>query len=842
MAPATDHLRRVRELFDEVMDQPAGERDHYLANAPGWDPAVRREVASLLASADSADELLEPSSANIRNRSDEGAAEVGRRFGPYEVVRLIGTGGMGAVYEGVRADDQYRKRVAIKLVQSGLDSDQTLSRFRRERQILASLEHPHIATLLDGGAAPDGRPFLVMEYVEGAPITTWCNDRAVPVERRIELFRQVCEAVQHAHKNLVVHRDLKPGNILVTDDGSVKLLDFGIAKLLRVDETDATMPATRGEARSFTPEYASPEQILGGVLTTGSDVYSLGVILFELLAGRRPYVPATRALRDIEHAVLEEAVPRPSAVVTDEAARRTGERSAERLRRHLHGELDNIVLRAMRKEPERRYPSVEALSEDLRRHLAGLPVEAQSDWAGYRLQKFVRRNVGAVAASALVLCALVGGVIATSAQAHRARVAQAQSDQVNSFLRTLLSSVQPEIGRRDVQVSEVLDSAARRLDREPIDQPEVRADLESVIGESYSGLGRFDDAQKHLTAGLKLREQTGSRDVVTSMSDLGQLFMAKGVFDSAEQVFQRALTVDRTFSRAPDSSYASLLTNLASLAHNQGKPKDAERLHRESLAIRRKVLKPNDDLIAMSINDVAVAVGEQGRLAEAEALHREALQRMRATHPEPSVQVASILNALATILDWQGKAAEAESTYHETLALRRQLLGAQHPDYTFTLFNYAMMIFEQKRYREAAEYSRQILALRGGALPESHPSIAAALQTLGRCLDHLGDSRGGEQALLESLALRKKYVGPKTWLVASSEGMLGEHYTFLKEYPQAERTLLQAQALFAETVGETNARAQANVRRLVTLYTAWGKPAKAAEFSAKLPKPGAAGG
>ena len=362
---------------------------------------------------------------------------------------MIGMGGMGAVYEGVRAD-QYRKRVAIKLVQGGLDSELTLARFRRERQILANLEHPNVATLLDGGVTPDGRPFLVMEYVEGEPITTWCDGRRLSVDARLALFRQVCDAVQYAHKNLVVHGDIKPGNILVTADGTAKLLDFGIAKLVGAGTGDDALPLTRGDTRPFTPEYASPEQIRGDPLSTASDVYSLGAVLFELLTGRRPHVVTSRALVDIMRAVLEVPVPRPSSVVTAGAAAQRGERRAGRLRRRLQGELDNIALMALRPEPERRYASAGALSEDVRRELTGLPVEAHGDWAGYRLRKFAGRNRTAVAASILVIVALIGGVIATADQAHRARAAQMRAERVNGFLRTLLSSVRPATGGRDV--------------------------------------------------------------------------------------------------------------------------------------------------------------------------------------------------------------------------------------------------------------------------------------------------------------------------------------------------------------------------------------------------------
>src|ERR1700722_7811528 len=443
MPSASERLRRVRELFDAVMDRPPDERTAFLASAAAWDIPTRREVQELVAAADQTGAMFAAAlGSGTRHAEARADGLVGKRLGPYEVVRVIGMGGMGAVYEGVRAD-QYRKRVAIKLVQGGLDSELTIARFRRERQILANLEHPNVATLLDGGVTPDGRPFLVMEYVEGDPITAWCDPRRLSVDARLALFRPVFAPVQYAHKNLVVHGDIKPGNILVTADGTAKLLDFGIAKLLGTGAGDDALPLTRGDARPFTPEYASPEQIRGDALSTASDVYSLGAVLFELLAGRRPHVVTSRALVDIMRAVLEVPVPRPSSVVTADAAEQRGERSAARLRRRLQGELDNIALVALRPEPERRYASAGALSEDVRRELTGLPVEAHGDWAGYRLRKFVGRNRTGVAASLLVVVALIGGVITTADQAHRARAAQMRAERVNGFLRTLLSSGRP---------------------------------------------------------------------------------------------------------------------------------------------------------------------------------------------------------------------------------------------------------------------------------------------------------------------------------------------------------------------------------------------------------------
>ncbi|MEO7997757.1 MAG: protein kinase [Gemmatimonadaceae bacterium] len=836
---ATEKLRRIRALFDELIDLPESERTQALDSLSGSDAALRGDVQVLLNTPDGTVPELESLGSSFRKQQAHNPDTfVGMRFGSYTAVRLVGMGGMGAVLEATRADDQYTKRVAIKIVQRDVNSELALSRFRRERQILASLEHPNIATLLDGGVTDDGRPYLVMEFVDGEPITTWCDSRSLDINARLLLFRQVCSAVQHAHRNLVIHRDLKPGNILVTADGTVKLLDFGIATLLAPDGEEALFPLTRGGARAFTPEYASPEQIRGATLSTASDIYSLGVVLYELLTGRRPHVVSSHAIVDIERAVLETPISRPSSVVSEDAAHKRREKSASRLRAKLQSELDNVLLTALQLDAQARYATVDALDEDLRRYVTGLPVNAQRGWAGYRLRKFVLRNRAVVAASVLLLAAMIAGTIGVSLQSRKARIEQAKAQEVSGFLRDLLASVQPDAGRRDAQVSDVLDAAARKIEHELGTQPDVRAELETVIGQSYEGLGRYDEAETHLKTGLRLREQSAGLESVSEvigLSNLGQLYMARGTLDSADVLFRRALQLQEKRGQTSDSLFASLLSNMGSLAHAQNHAVDAERFHRQALAIKQRVMDAKSDLIALSINDIGVAAGEQGRLAEAESLHRASLAILRANHPEPNALVASVLNALAGSLDFQNKVAAADSAYIETLALRKRLIGADHPDYALALFNYSGFIFDQKRYAEAAQLAREILALRGKTLPESHPSVAAAWQTLGRSLDQLGDTKGGEAALNESLALRKKYLPADSWLIASSEGTLGEHYLLLKQYPHAEQLELHAQQALVQTLGIKNSRTAINTRRLVGLYTAWGKPEKVKEYAALLP-------
>jgi eukaryotic-like serine/threonine-protein kinase len=448
---------QVREVVDAVLDLPPDQRSPYLDKAC-QQPAVRRYVESLVLSYQQAGEFLdEPALAGHAEVLAEGEADSwkGRRVGPYQVIEEIGEGGMGSVYRAMRVDDQYQKQVAIKVVRSGFDTRFALTRFKAERQILANLEHPNIARLLEGGSTEDGQPYFVMEYIQGQPLDQYCDDHKLTITERLRLFRTVCSAVQYAHQNLVIHRDIKPNNILVNAEGVPKLLDFGIAKILSADQSDSLKTMTM--VRLLTPEYASPEQLLDEPITTASDIYSLGVVLYELLTGQRPYRFTTRKPDEIARVVSESEPQKPSAAVvgvnestdimgksvprTPEAGSGTREGSPEKLRRRLSGDLDNIVLMALRKEPQRRYASVEQLSEDLRRHLEGLPVIARTDTFGYRSGKFVRRHTAGVTTAALVVLSLTVGLAFALREAKIARQQRARAEQRFNDVRTLANSL-----------------------------------------------------------------------------------------------------------------------------------------------------------------------------------------------------------------------------------------------------------------------------------------------------------------------------------------------------------------------------------------------------------------
>jgi len=458
-----DQDQRVAEAFAAAAELEPEEQALFLARECAGEPSVLAEVQRLLASDGqvAANRFMQEPALEVtaRRMADEHIEEthVGEFFGRYEVLGLIGEGGMGEVY--LAEDTELGRRVAIKLVKSGLKTREVLRRFYNERQILANLQHPNIARLLDGGTTEDGLPFFVMEYVEGRPIGKYADAHQLPTTARLKLFRTVCGAVQYAHQNLVIHRDLKPSNILVTEAGEVKLLDFGIAKLLGPAQSQQPAGVTATAVRVMTPDYASPEQVKGEVITTASDVYALGVLLYELLTGHRPYRLKSRAPHEVLQAICEQEPDKPSLAVTrtqqvagsdgarpvtltPELVSQTRDGHPAKLRHQLAGDLDNIVLKALRKEPERRYASVEQFSEDLRRYLGGFPVLAHQDALSYRTTKFLKRNKVGVAVAALVLLTLLGGIIATTAQRNRAEQQRLRAEKDEYANRQLLYAAQ----------------------------------------------------------------------------------------------------------------------------------------------------------------------------------------------------------------------------------------------------------------------------------------------------------------------------------------------------------------------------------------------------------------
>jgi serine/threonine protein kinase len=600
----------MKGLFATALDRPPAERSEFLRQACGDDEALRAEIEQLLHSYES-NQSISVAESPAR---DEVA---GQKVGPYQLIRKIGVGGMGAVYLAARADDTFNKRVAIKLVRADIDTQAVLRRFRQERQILAPLDHPNITKLLDGGTTEQGHPYFVMDYVEGTRIDLYCDNHKLSINERIALFREICSAVQYIHQNLVIHRDLKPGNILVTADGVPKLLDFGIAKLLKPEFFTTSLDATLAEFRPMTPGYASPEQMRGEPVTTASDVYSLGVILYELLTSCRPYKLKGDAPEEIRHAVCEQEPDKPSTTLTrvernrgDTGSSATAEMVAamratvpEKLRRQLSGDLDNIVLKALRKEPQRRYSSAEQLSEDLRRHLEGLPVMAHRDSRSYRTGKFIRRHKVGVAAAALIFLSLIGGVLGTTWQMSVARRERARAQQQFNDVRKLTTSF----------LFEFHNAIQNLPGSTPARQLLVQRALEYLSKLASQDQGDPGLQRELAEAYLKVGDVQGN----PYGSNLGDI-------QGAVQSYQKALDISQALVRAnpKDAAARGYLARsnkaLGEVLAHIGRPSEAAADLRQAIAMLEPLTaaKPDDDLrfdLSNSYEELADLLGHPGQ-------------------------------------------------------------------------------------------------------------------------------------------------------------------------------------------------------------------------------------
>ncbi len=656
----------------------------------------------------------------------------GERVGHYRLLSRIGLGGMGAVYLAERDDATYRQRVAIKMVNEGLYGSLTAGRLRAERQMLASLDHPNIARVLDGGTASDGTPYFVMEYVDGVLLDVYCDSHGLDIAARLKLFRAICAAVHCAHQNLIVHRDLKPSNILVTAEGAPKLLDFGIAKLLDASQARHTIAVTQASVRLMTPQYASPEQVTGGPITTATDVYALGLLLYELLAGRRAFDIQSYRLKDMERVLTTTPVVPPSSAVLCKdmkgglAAGRAEQIAAarstplQRLHRQLRGDLDVIVLKALQIEPERRYVSVEQFSRDAEHFLDGRPIVAQRDTWSYRTGKFVQRYRLTVAASGVILLLLVGFAATMYVQAgriarerDRATAEGARAETVSSFLVELFELSDPGRTRgATITAREILDTGARRVTEGLRSQPATQATLLETIGKVYVNLGLYGNAAAAAQRALDLRRQERSGDhpeVVTSLTLLGGALLEAGDFKAAEPTLKEALAMQRRLAASGSVPEADIVHTLGRVRQLEGRYDEAEKLYNESLTLYTDASGGDTPAVSSVMNDLAQVLERRADLAGAAAMTREALAMDRRLLGPDHPRVGLQLHNLAYYLYLQGSLDEAGPLFQESLALLNRVVGAEHPDTIRVLGSYGRFLQRRGRFTEAERVLREAL-------------------------------------------------------------------------------------------------------------------------------------
>ncbi len=788
-----ERWQQIVEVLDHAREHPTGEQPAFLNQACGDDTSLRDEVASLL-ELDDKPAFLDQPVLSVHGRDPD----LGQQVGSYEIVDLLGRGGMGAVYLARRRDD-YRQRVALKLIKRGMDSDEIVRRFQNERQILANLDHPNIARLLDGGTSADGRPFLVMEYVEGEPIDRYCDRRKLSTRARLKLFLDVCSAVQLSHQKLVVHRDLKPGNILVNAAGVPKLLDFGIAKLLEPEPAFRTL-ATLPEQRPMTLRYASPEQVRGEVVATASDTYALGVLLYQLLTGHHPNDledSRTGSTAEVIRRICEHEPQRPSTAIRGHKTYGQGENvvhltpelissmrdgDPRRLGRRLKGDVDAIVLKALRKEPSQRYGSVEQLAEDIRRFLDGRPVTARKGTFTYRTAKFVRRNRLALAVFLLIL----GFSISTTMLWREAVQESRRADRLLELVRAFSAFSDP---RRSESARGTLEYVTRLLNEVLKEDPQEWGEFLKNLGNIYRSLGLYDEARGLMETSFEVlkRQYPGDHHLLAEgINNLAVLSFDIGEYEIAEEQLREALAMRQRLGQ-DETLTVKTLNNLASILMNRGEFTEAEKLYRQGLEIRKRNSGTRDLDVSTSLRSLANLLYIQGDAAQAEPLLREALDIRLDHFKRRDARVAAVLDKLGSVRLALGDVHEAETLFSEALDIQREIFGGGHPLVAHTQSNLAALYLQRAESPEETDAAGDLLQ--------------TALATL----------------------VRTKPVDD--WEIARVRSLTGAYLTRQGRYAEAEPLLIDSHQVLRETRGEEAIYTRAAHERITELYQAWGRPA-----------------
>lgn len=828
----------VKSIFERALELDRISRELFFKNLTDEEKQYEEEVKSLLASYDDNSDFLEiDPGRDIFSEDNIGPHPlIGKHIGSFLIEEEIGIGGMGIVFSGRRDDNEFEQKVAIKILKQGLSSEYLIKRFENERQTLANLQHPNIAKLLDGGKTNEGLPYLIMEYIDGVPITEYCESGKLSVHQKLELFISVCNAVEYAHQNLIIHRDIKPENILVNSEGRVKLLDFGVSKLLEDNSSSENSGLTKTGTWHLTPEYASPEQINGENINTSSDIYSLGVLLYRIISQQNPYKIYNSSPLAISKILREGKIIKPSEVIqnTTRAAGIKNEFSQKEDEFHkdsykkIKGDLDNIILKAMHKDTSQRYASVKDFAIDISKYLNGHPVSAHEDTLVYRFNKFVQRHKVGVAIFILFNIVVLSGIAAIIYQGRiaakerdKAKIENTKYEKVNDFLTSILSSVDPsEIGR-DVKVYDILEKAAENVETELKDQPEVEASIRSTLGNTYVNLGEYDKGKPFLEKSYDINKNLyglRSKEAAESIHDLANYYDWIGDYKKADSLYGKSIEIFRSVLTEPVKIFGDALNNHAIIKMNFSENDEAEKLYLEAIEISKKVEGKKTRNLAVMMNNLAISYMDVGKLEESEKYYKESLAIILDVLGEDRPEAGSSYNNMARLYIFKNEFDSAEVYLNKSYDLKYRLKGEDHPDVGLALNNLGVLEFHRKNYEKSEKYFMDGIKQYRKTYSADHPLISTSYNWLGRIFINTKSFSKAEDYLRKSLKIKTAKMPDDNWEIWSNKGELGIALVGLNKLKEAEKLLIPSYEYYNENLPDNKRTIQDMLKAIVELY------------------------
>lgn len=800
---------KVQILFNAAIELEEQERISFLKEKCAEDKELFNEVLSLLNADNKVHPILDRKASELIN-VEQKLNFVGEQIGNYKLIKEIASGGMGTVFLAERSDGFFEQEVALKIIKPGLSTIPIIRRFQHERQILANLQHPNIARLFDGGVTDDRRPFFTMEYVNGIPIDEYCDNKQLSIKQRLKLFIDVCNAVQYAHNNLVIHRDLKPSNILIKSDGTIKLLDFGISKVLSAEGEAKDLPTiTQAEINLLTPEYSSPEQIKNSKISVSTDVYSLGSILYKLLCGRQAHEFQSRSFSEFERVVCEQNIPRPSTVIIKQNENEeelsiseiceNRKTQIKKLKKLLNGDLDNICMMALRKEPERRYASAEMLAYDIERHLHSQPILARKESFAYTTQKFIARHKTAVITAAVLFFIVNGLILFYTIQLRnerdRATKEAKKSEQVASFLKELFLVSDPNQSKGEtVTARELLDRGAIRLMVGLKEEPEVKSQLLNTIGNVYINLGLYNSAEEIFTSiknNVNL-EFVEKETYIETLINLGKTYGFNGKYNLEKDLLFLAKKECEKYFSPSNSLLGNIYSNLGDHFYQTAILDSAYYYHKKAEQNFVNNFGNESHQLATTFYSLGVLEFDGGHLEKSDSLFNLSLKLFIKLNGELDAQTAMAQNELASVLRHRGIFDESEKLYKKALDTRIKIFGNDHPDVAHTLNHLSRLYYNQELYEKAEPLVRKSLEIREKLYDETHPEISASKSSLAGTLMGLKKYEEAEKLYESAYNASMKKFGESHPYTPALLGNLGSALMEQKKYKKAESCLLEA--------------------------------------------------